>query len=426
MNNPKNMTSDKWKYKQLNEIANRITEKNGDRTDNVLTISARYGLVSQTDYFNKSVASKNLSGYYYLTKGDFAYNKSYSEGYPLGAIKKLERYNQGVVSTLYICFKLNSSFADSDFYKQYFESGLWNSEVRNIAQEGGRSHGLLNVGVKEFFEILVPVPPLAEQQKIASILSSVDAAIEKTEVIIEQTEKVKKGLMQQLLTKGVGHANFKKTEMGELPAEWEVVTLGSVAKVQGGYAFKSSDAKEEGIRWLKIANVGIGDIKWADTSFLPKEYEEEYNEYVLNENDIVMAMTRPILNNKLKVAVIKLSDIPALLNQRVCRFHLTSIIDREFFYQLARNSYFVKEIQLKIMGTDPPNVSSKQIEEIQIPLPPKAEQIQIANMLTEIDKKIDKEVQRIKYLQEIKQGLMQSLLTGKVRLKVDEAEVTQV
>ncbi|MEY9867261.1 type I restriction enzyme S subunit [Peribacillus sp. B2I2] len=296
------------------------------------------------------------------------------------------------------------------------------SDLGRLRSQSGQPQ----VSQKPIYELEVDFAPKEDQFKIASILSSVDEAIEKTQAVIEQMGKVKKGLMQQLLTRGIGHTKFKKTEIGEIPEVWEIVSLGNVAKVQGGYAFKSSDAKQEGIRWLKIANVGIGDIKWGEESFLPEKYEEKYNEYVLKEDDIVMAMTRPILNNELKIAVIKSSDIPALLNQRVCRFHLTSMIDRQFFYQLARNSFFVKEIQLKIMGTDPPNVSSKQIEDIQIPLPPITEQVQIANILKEIDKKANKEARCVKYLQDMKKGLMQSLLTGKVRVKVDEAEVTQV
>jgi type I restriction enzyme, S subunit len=190
---------EQWEIRKLNQVSTRITEKNKGKTDRVLTISGLHGLVSQTEYFNKSVASKNIDGYYYLKKGDFAYNKSYSDGYPLGAIKMLERYPDGVVSTLYICFRINENMC-KDYFRYYFESNLWNSEVSAIAPEGGRSHGLLNVGVNDFFNIFIPIPPIEEQYKISSIIRSVE---NKEKLELEKLEKlktIKMGLMQVLLT----------------------------------------------------------------------------------------------------------------------------------------------------------------------------------------------------------------------------------
>ncbi|MGG3957140.1 restriction endonuclease subunit S [Bhargavaea massiliensis] len=190
---------EQWEIRKLNQVSTRITEKNKGKTDRVLTISGLHGLVSQTEYFNKSVASKNIDGYYYLRKGDFAYNKSYSDGYPLGAIKMLERYPDGVVSTLYICFRINENMC-KDYFRYYFESNLWNSEVSAIAPEGGRSHGLLNVGVNDFFNIFIPIPPIEEQYKISSIIRSVE---NKEKLELEKLEKlktIKMGLMQVLLT----------------------------------------------------------------------------------------------------------------------------------------------------------------------------------------------------------------------------------
>src|SRR5699024_7640954 len=98
----------KWEVAVFNDVFDRITTKNSKDNKNVLTISGEHGLISQLEYFNKSVSAKSLTNYIYLENGDFAYNKSYSNGYPLGAIKRLERYEAGVVSTLYICFRLKA------------------------------------------------------------------------------------------------------------------------------------------------------------------------------------------------------------------------------------------------------------------------------------------------------------------------------
>ncbi|MFL9799275.1 restriction endonuclease subunit S [Vibrio cyclitrophicus] len=187
-----------WGAKHFCDVFTRVTTKNKEYNENVLTISAQKGLVSQLEYFNKSVAAKDVSGYYLLHKGDFAYNKSYSQGYPMGAIKPLKRYEKGVVSTLYICFRPKAKFSDA-YFEQFFDAGMLNREIAKVAQEGARNHGLLNVSVKEFFDdIKLTVPTLDEQKKIAQFLQSIDTKIEGVAEQIEQTKQFKKGLLQQM------------------------------------------------------------------------------------------------------------------------------------------------------------------------------------------------------------------------------------
>ena len=187
-----------WEEKKFGEIFSRVKRKNQENDNNVLTISAQKGLINQEKYFNKSVSAKDVTGYYLLKKGEFAYNKSYSKGYPMGAIKRLNRYEKGVVSTLYICFatKLNIS---GEFYEQYFDAGLLNQEIQKIAQEGARNHGLLNISVVEFFsDIKVYLPKLEEQLKIANFLIEMDNKIDSVTQQIEQTKTFKKGLLQKM------------------------------------------------------------------------------------------------------------------------------------------------------------------------------------------------------------------------------------
>lgn len=187
-----------WEKKRLGEIFHRVTRKNNVNCRNVLTISAQQGLVNQKEYFNKAIAAEDISGYYLLKHGDFAYNKSYSKGYPMGAIKRLLHYHEGIVSTLYICFSAENT-TDSRFFEQYFESGFLNRELHKIAQEGARNHGLLNLSVVEFFkDIILSKPHPAEQQKIADFLSAIDAKINAVAAQIEKMQAFKKGLLQQM------------------------------------------------------------------------------------------------------------------------------------------------------------------------------------------------------------------------------------
>lgn len=193
--------SEKWCYVELDTVFERITRKNTPLNTNVLTISAEHGLVSQRDYFNKSVASANLSGYTLLHRNDFAYNKSYSAGYPMGAIKPLLAYEAGVVSSLYLCFRLREDVAaDFDFFRHYFEAGLLNQEIEGIAQEGARNHGLLNVSVTDFFKLQLHIPSAPEQRRIAEVINVARAEETRLEGQVRALRQEKTSLMAQLLT----------------------------------------------------------------------------------------------------------------------------------------------------------------------------------------------------------------------------------
>ncbi|OHX13452.1 restriction endonuclease subunit S [Chromobacterium sphagni] len=190
-----------WKAVKLGSIFSRVTTRNDGQSENVVTISGQQGLIRQDEYFNRTVASETLDNYFLLKKGQFAYNKSYSISYPMGAIKRLNRYDDGVVTTLYICFALAAKDkADSNFFEHYFESGLLNRGLTQIAHEGGRAHGLLNVKPADFFDLKVPLPVLAEQVKIAATLTSADQEIQALQSQLDGLKQEKKALMQQLLT----------------------------------------------------------------------------------------------------------------------------------------------------------------------------------------------------------------------------------
>lgn len=189
-----------WKNYRLNQITKRIKRKNDVANDNALTISAQHGLINQSEFFNKEIASEDKSNYYLLQRNDFAYNKSYSSGYPFGAIKRLTRYDTGIVSPLYICFQIVAKEVSLEYMEQYFEAGLMNREIQAFAQEGARNHGLLNIAVDDFFNAKIALPSYDEQLAIANILTAADKEIDLLRQDIEQEKQKKKALMQLLLT----------------------------------------------------------------------------------------------------------------------------------------------------------------------------------------------------------------------------------
>ena len=197
---PRNKRKDWQKYK-LSDFATRVTRKNGGQSDIPLTISAQYGLIDQRDFFSKTVASADMSGYYLLRSGEYAYNRSTSNDYPFGSIKRLELYPMGAVSTLYLCFRVKDDIVLSDLAKWYFESSQWHRGVNEICAEGARNHGLLNVPTDGFFNTVHTLPSDPEEQlAIASYLSLFQARLDSAQAGLEKLLRIRSGLMQRLFT----------------------------------------------------------------------------------------------------------------------------------------------------------------------------------------------------------------------------------
>ena len=156
-----------WEQRKLGKLVDRVTRKNQDLVSELpLTISAQYGLIDQNEFFDKRVASKDVSGYYLIENGEFAYNKSTSTDAPWGAVKRLDRYENGVLSTLYIVFGIKENNpVDSDFLVSYYSTNLWHKGIHEIAAEGARNHGLLNIAPADFFETELTMPQDIEEQK---------------------------------------------------------------------------------------------------------------------------------------------------------------------------------------------------------------------------------------------------------------------
>ncbi len=171
--------SEAWEQRKLISIVDRVTRKNTELQSTLpLTISAQYGLVDQITYFNNRVASQNISNYFLVKNGEFAYNKSSSDGYPFGAVKRLDLYEMGVLSTLYIVFALKDSSVDSDFLVTYYDTDNWHKQVSERAAEGARNHGLLNISAEDFLDTSLMIPTdIREQQLIGAFLKKLNNLI---------------------------------------------------------------------------------------------------------------------------------------------------------------------------------------------------------------------------------------------------------
>lgn len=230
--------NDPYKKYNLYEFATRVTRKNKDNVSNLpLTISAQYGLVDQVSFFNKTVASKDMSGYYLLKNREFAYNKSYSNDYPWGAIKRLDLYDMGCLSTLYICFKTNDNIVNSNYLVHYFESSKWHKQVADIAGEGARNHGLLNIGVNDFFNTKHAVPTIENQIKIAGFLDLIEKRIQTQIKIIDDYNSLKMGIYNCMFKEN--YADYKLKQLayivkGDQINNDQLLSNGSYYMMNGG------------------------------------------------------------------------------------------------------------------------------------------------------------------------------------------------
>ena len=193
--------TDAWEQRKLSDMVERVTRKNENRESELpLTISAQYGLIDQNEFFDKRIASRDVSGYYLLKKGEFAYNKSTSSDAPWGAVKRLDRYEMGVLSTLYIVFALKENGnIDSDFLVSYYDTDCWHKGVQAIAAEGARNHGLLNITPADYFETVLTVPSdVKEQHQIGSFFAKLDRLITLHQRKLEKLKNIKKACLEKM------------------------------------------------------------------------------------------------------------------------------------------------------------------------------------------------------------------------------------
>lgn len=189
-----------WQSSRLGDHVEEVNRRNSSGVTLVLTASGEHGLVDQRRYFNRNVAGADLSRYWLLKKGEFAYNRSAMKGYPYGATKRLEEHEEGALSTLYLCFAIKDTQLDSDFLEHVFDSGVLNRQLRPIVRVGARAHGLLNVSDEDYLSINIPFPKIEEQRRIAAALNTMDREIDLLAAQREQVENFRRALLSLLLS----------------------------------------------------------------------------------------------------------------------------------------------------------------------------------------------------------------------------------
>ena len=377
-----------WRVERLSDFADRVTRKNSkNETDLPLTISSKDGLVDQVSYFNKTVASKDMSGYYLLKNGEFAYNKSYSVGYDFGSIKRLDRYPMGALSTLYICFALKKH--DSDFIKAYFDSLKWYREIYMISAEGARNHGLLNVPTDEFFDTKHYLPENTEEQrKIADFLITLERRIEAQQSLVDNLKKYKRGVVDGLFSKKLDFSypqTWIESEISELfmPISDKGHTDKTVLTIVQGEGTTPRDNVDRRIAYDKSTVSSYKRVLPNDFILHLRSFEGGLE--IVNEEGVVSpAYTVLRAQNEI---------IPL------------------FFYTFFRSYWFINnKLRISVEGIrDGKSINMNTFWHIKVPVPSIEEQRHISALISFIDKRIKVAENEHRRLLQIRTGLMQQL-----------------
>ena len=341
-------------------------------------------------YFNKTVASKDMSGYYLLKNGEFAYNKSYSVGYDFGSIKRLDRYPMGALSTLYICFALKRH--ESDFIKAYFDSLKWYREIYMISAEGARNHGLLNVPTEEFFDTKHYLPENTdEQRKIADFLIALDRRIETQQSLVDNLKKYKRGLLNKVFSNINGNI-------------YPTVYLSEVADFLQGLTYSPSDVSVSGYLVLRSSNIQNGVLSFDDCVYVDKKVDESLQ---VKCDDVIMCV-----RNGSKKLVGKTALIPnnmAMTTWGAFMMIIRSKLNDTYIFHYLNSQMFFSQV-FKDTGTATINQITKGIlNECKLPLPPETARKQISKMLSSFDVKIQNAEMCLTTLVELKKALLQQL-----------------
>ena len=381
-----------WKAEKLSDFAERVTRKNtNNETSLPLTISSKDGLVDQISYFNKTVASKDMSGYYLLKNGEYAYNKSYSVGYDFGSVKRLDRYDMGALSTLYICFALKKH--DSDFIKAYFDSLKWYREIYMISAEGARNHGLLNVPTDEFFDTKHYIPmDLAEQRKIADFMIALEHRIEAQQSLVDNLKKYKRGVVSKVFS--------------EIERECSTIRLGDYVSIHRGGSPRPIDAyitdDTDGINWIKIGDTSADDLYITRTreKIVPSGAKKSRRVF---QGDL-------ILSNSMSFGRPYILQIDGCIHDGWLLIRdENNVFEKRFLCYYLGSDNVIAQYKRFAAGSCVNNLNSELVGNVEICCPPYRTQQKIANMLTILDSRIDHASRTHVALLRIRTSLLQQL-----------------
>jgi type I restriction enzyme, S subunit len=400
-----------WKWVRLGEVIEEVKEKVGNKYLEPVAIGIK-GVKKRSEIYYKDLAE------------DYSKNKVFKSGnvaFGLGSNEMAIGVNicnqDYCISPAYRVFELKEQDALYFHYFLSFFKKVVGDKFLILSARQGKA-----VDFERLFNEYIPLPPFPEQRKIAEILETVDNAIEKTEKIIEKYKRIKLGLMQDLLTKGIDENGnirsekthkFKDSPLGRIPEEWEVVRLGEVVDIKGGKRLpKGEELVDEGYPYIRLSDIKDMKIQIDKVKFITENVRKKISKYTVSKNDVIISIAGTIG----LVALIPDDLDNANLTENAVKLTSLLKINRLYLAYSLLSFSLQKQINEMVGIVAQPKLAIFRLATLFLPLPPLPEQQKIAEILSQIDQAIEKEEQYKEKLERLKQGLMQDLLTGKVRV----------
>lgn len=390
--------TDTWEQRKLGDIVERVVRKNTNNESSLpLTISAQYGLVDQITYFNNRVASRDVSNYYLVLNGEFAYNKSTSDGFPFGAVKRLDLYEKGVLSTLYIVFTpKKEQQIDSDFLTVFFDTDRWHKGVAERAAEGARNHGLLNISAEDFFDIDLSVPKdVAEQKQIGAFIRQLDNLITLHQRKYDKLTNVKKSMLEKMFPKN--GSNVPEIRFKGFTEAWEQRKLGELA------LFNPKDELPQTFEYVDLESV-VGTEMLSHRTEV-KSSAPSRAQRLAHTGDLFYQTVRPYQKNNY---LFEKPDNNYVFSTGYAQ--MRPYVDGYFLLSLVQSKRFIKVVLDNCTGTSYPAINANDLAEIEVAAPSDESEAQkIGTIFRSIDNLITLHQRELEKLKNLKKACLEKM-----------------
>ena len=389
-----------WSKVKIGSLISEISEKTICSNQHEVLSVTKDGITPQRGYFNKQIASEDNTGYKILRKGNLVFG---TMNLWMGSLDVLKEPSIGIVSPAYKTFRFNTEKCGVDFMSNFMRTPYMVHKYVLHSQQGA-SIVRRNLNLDQLLVDEVVIPPLPEQKKIASILTSVDEVIENTQQQIDKLQDLKKATMNELLTKGIGHTEFKDSELGRIPKSWYSKRLGDVASIIMGQSPTSDtyNENENGTPFFQgKADFGV--------KYPKVRYQCTSPTKIAPVDSILFSVRAP-------VGAVNLNNVEACIGRGLASISGKSI-DSTFLYQ----SLIHAKVKFEALGQGSTfeAINGNELKEFSLACPPLQEQKKIASIITSMDKNIEEKQRKLQQTQSLKKSLMQDLLTGKVRVTMN-------
>lgn len=409
-----------WKVIKLKDCIEEITEKTTKNNQYKILTSSQNGIYLQEEYFNKQVASKDNIGYKIIKKGEFTYRSMSDTG--RFTINRLENIDIGIISPAYPVFKAKD--IEPEYLKYFFQSELFRKSINNLSQGSTR----VALKIDELKEIKLAIPIQKEQRKILSILSNVDSIIEKVNEDIKNIQKEKQIIMKNIFNYGIYHEKLRSTNIGQIPESWEVkkfqdlIDSKDILDIMDGNHGElhptTKDYVPNGIPFIMANNIVDGKLNLENCKFISKERAEMLRKGFSKENDVLITHKGSVGN----VAIVKNITTPyIMLTPQVTYYRIneqSKILIKEYLYYFFQSPNFQNRLKILSAQSTRAYIGITAQKQLDIVIPKIEEQNKIVEILSKLDNKLILLKKKSKEYQKLKKGLMQQLLTGKVRVKI--------